>query len=121
MCSKLNDKYIVDITSSNNEILGKTKEITDKTTSRLADGLRELMETKEQIDAINIEITGNNNKLERANHSVNETNSELSIANRQITSFIKNLFTDKLIIGFIVIIILVIILIVVFTTQKPIH
>lgn len=112
--------FVVDLDSAgNDEVLGATKRVAERTTKRLEDGLRTIVEAKDTADAVNEELAANTRKLEEATNTLSEINSELDIANRHLTRFMKNLYTDKLIIGFVFLIVMAIVGIIVYSMVKP--
>lgn len=98
----------------NREYLKESKKISSNTTNVLKNSLIELGEAK-GIAENSIEILEiDNNKIKNANDKMDDIQTDSHIAMRLITSTMKRLYTDKLIIMFTFIIICLIIIILLF-------
>lgn len=96
----------------NDEMLHSAKTTSKNTTESLKKSLEMLVESKDIGDNSLITIDLDNKKLEKVKRNLDEIESDSKIAQKLLTRFVKRLYTDKLILCFIVIVVLLIVIIV---------
>ncbi len=109
-----NKKNYVFKSTSNNEYLNESKKISSNTTNVLKKSLEELEEAKNIGSDAMVILEIDNEKIKNATNKMDTIQSDSQIAMKMITSTMKRLYTDKLIIMFTFIIICLIIIIVLF-------
>ena len=99
---------------TSDDLLREATDTTKKTTQMLKSSMQDLHNSVEIGQDALITISIDNDKLANINTKLDTIDSDAKIAGRLITRFSKRLYTDKLIISFVIIIVCLIIIMILF-------
>jgi SNARE protein len=103
----------------NSQVAAKALEMSSKTSDSLVRSLATLEQAKEQGAAIGSELERQDEVLERISTKVQEVDQKLNRSSKLLKSMAVRVFTDKLIMLFMVVLVLGIIAIIVLATTMP--
>ncbi len=91
---------------NNDELLDNTKNLHIKTTEKLKSGLQIIESTKLQSSEIAITIENNKEKISNTSRNIDQIDSELVISKKILARFLKNIYTNKIILSFVLLLII---------------
>eukprot|EP01112_Ceratiomyxa_fruticulosa_P011939 TRINITY_DN3285_c0_g1_i1.p1 TRINITY_DN3285_c0_g1~~TRINITY_DN3285_c0_g1_i1.p1 ORF type:complete len:259 (+),score=59.32 TRINITY_DN3285_c0_g1_i1:95-778(+) len=100
-------------------ILNQGNEIQQDDLSRLANMSRDLSQTQETGANTLLEMSKQRDQMTQIRKGVEEVESNIKMANKQLRVFARRIATDKIIMGFIFLIVAAIIFIIIYSVLKP--